>query len=192
MINITFPDGSKKQFKQGITGFEIASDISTSLAKDAMIVEINCSLADLSLPIETDSSLRILTSKNPEVLEIIRHDAAHIIAEAAKDLFPDIQVTIGPAIKDGFYYDFAKSTPFTTADLEKIEARMREIVKEDQKFIREEMDRNEAIAMFKKMGEHYKAEIIESIPEGEKITLYRQGRFVDLCRGPHCPSTGKI
>ncbi len=132
------------------------------------------------------------TSKNPEVLEIIRHDAAHIIAEAAKDLFPDIQVTIGPAIKDGFYYDFAKSTPFTTADLEKIEARMREIVKEDQKFIREEMDRNEAIAMFKKMGEHYKAEIIESIPEGEKITLYRQGRFVDLCRGPHCPSTGKI
>jgi threonyl-tRNA synthetase len=192
MINITFPDGSKKQFKQGITGFEIASDISTSLAKDAMIVEINGSLADLSLPIETDSSLRILTSKNPEVLEIIRHDAAHIIAEAAKDLFPDIQVTIGPAIKDGFYYDFAKSTPFTTADLEKIEARMREIVKEDQKFIREEMDRNEAIAMFKKMGEHYKAEIIESIPEGEKITLYRQGRFVDLCRGPHCPSTGKI
>ena len=192
MINITFPDGSKKQFKQGITGFEIASDISTSLAKDAMIVEINGSLADLSLPIETDSSLRILTSKNPKVLEIIRHDAAHIIAEAAKDLFPDIQVTIGPAIKDGFYYDFAKSTPFATADLEKIEARMREIVKEDQKFIREEMDRNEAIAMFKKMGEHYKAEIIESIPEGEKITLYRQGRFVDLCRGPHCPSTGKI
>jgi len=192
MINITFPDGSKKQFKQGITGFEIASDISTSLAKDAMIVEINGSLADLSLPINTDSSLRILTSKNPEVLEIIRHDAAHIIAEAAKDLFPDIQVTIGPAIKDGFYYDFAKSTPFTTADLEKIEARMREIVKEDQKFIREEMDRNEAIAMFKNMGEHYKAEIIQSIPEGEKITLYRQGRFVDLCRGPHCPSTGKI
>jgi threonyl-tRNA synthetase len=192
MINITFPDGSKKQFKQGITGFEIASNISTSLAKDAMIVEINGFLADLSLPIETDSSLRILTSKNPEVLEIIRHDAAHIIAEAAKDLFPDIQVTIGPAIKDGFYYDFAKSTPFTTADLEKIEARMREIVKEDQKFIREEMDRNEAITMFKKMGEHYKAEIIESIPEGEKITLYRQGRFVDLCRGPHCPSTGKI
>ena len=192
MINITFPDGSKKQFKQGITGFEIVSDISTSLAKDAMIVEINGSLADLSLPINTDSSLRILTSKNPEVLEIIRHDAAHIIAEAAKDLFPDIQVTIGPAIKDGFYYDFAKSTPFTTADLEKIEARMREIVKEDQKFIREEMDRNEAIAMFKNMGEHYKAEIIQSIPEGEKITLYRQGRFVDLCRGPHCPSTGKI
>ncbi|MFK7968452.1 MAG: threonine--tRNA ligase [Rickettsiaceae bacterium] len=192
MINITFPDGSKKQFRQGITGFEIASDISTSLAKDAMVVEINGQLADLSLPIETDSSLKILTSKNPEVLEIIRHDAAHIVAEAAKDLFPDIQVTIGPAIKDGFYYDFAKSTAFTTADLEKIETRMRQIIKENQKFIREEMDRNAAIEMFKQMGEHYKAEIIQSIPEGEKITLYRQGRFVDLCRGPHCPSTGKI
>ena len=192
MINITFPDGSKKQFKQGITGSEIASSISSSLAKDAMVVEINGHLADLSLPIETDSALRILTSKDPEALEIIRHDAAHIIAEAAKDLFPDLQVTIGPAIKDGFFYDFAKSTPFTTADLEKIEARMREIVKEDQRFIREEMDRGEAIEMFKKMGEHYKAEIIQSIPEGEKITLYRQGRFVDLCRGPHCPSTGKI
>ena len=192
MINITFPDGSKKQFRQGITGFEIASDISTSLAKDAMVVEINGQLADLSLPIETDSSLKILTSKNSEVLEIIRHDAAHIVAEAAKDLFPDIQVTIGPAIKDGFYYDFAKSTAFTTADLEKIETRMRQIIKENQKFIREEMDRNAAIEMFKQMGEHYKAEIIQSIPEGEKITLYRQGRFVDLCRGPHCPSTGKI
>ena len=192
MINITFPDGSKKQFNQGITGSEIASSISSSLAKDAMVVEINGHLADLSLPIETDSALRILTSKDPEALEIIRHDAAHIIAEAAKDLFPDLQVTIGPAIKDGFFYDFAKSTPFTTADLEKIEARMREIVKEDQRFIREEMDRGEAIEMFKKMGEHYKAEIIQSIPEGEKITLYRQGRFVDLCRGPHCPSTGKI
>ncbi len=192
MINITFPDGSKKQFKAGITGFEIASDISTSLAKDAMVVEINGQLADLSLPIEKDSSLRILTSKNPEVLEIIRHDAAHIIAEAAKDLFPDIQVTIGPAIKDGFYYDFAKSTAFTTADLEKIEARMHQIVKENKKFVREEMDRNEAIEMFNKMGEYYKAEIIQSIPEGEKITLYRQGGFVDLCRGPHCPSTGKI
>jgi threonyl-tRNA synthetase len=192
MINITFPDGSKKQFKAGITGFEIASDISTSLAKDAMVVEINGQLSDLSLPIEKDSSLRILTSKNPEVLEIIRHDAAHIIAEAAKDLFPDIQVTIGPAIKDGFYYDFAKSTAFTIADLEKIEARMHQIVKENKKFVREEMDRNEAIEMFNKMGEYYKAEIIQSIPEGEKITLYRQGGFVDLCRGPHCPSTGKI
>lgn len=192
MINIIFPDGSKKQFKQGVTGAEIASSISNSLAKDAIVVEINGHLTDLSLPIEADSSLRIITSKDPQALEIIRHDAAHIIAEAAKDLFPDLQVTIGPAIKDGFYYDFAKSTPFTTADFEKIETRMHEIVKKDQKFLREEMDRNEAIEMFKKMGEHYKAEIIQSIPEGEKITLYRQGNFVDLCRGPHCPSTGKI
>ena len=192
MINITFPDGFTKQFNKGVTGAEIASSVSKSLAKDAMVVEINGSLADMSFPIENDSSIRILTSKDPEVLEIIRHDAAHIIAEAAKDLFPDLQVTIGPAIKDGFYYDFAKSTPFTTDDLAKIEARMHEIVKEDNKFIRQEIDRNEAIEMFKKMGEHYKAEIISSIPEGEKITLYRQGNFVDLCRGPHCPSTGKI
>ena len=192
MINITFPDGFTKQFNKGVTGAEIASSISKSLAKDAMVVEINGSLADMSFPIENDSSIRILTSKDPEVLEIIRHDAAHIIAEAAKDLFPDLQVTIGPAIKDGFYYDFAKSTPFTPTDLERIEARMHEIVKEDQPFIREEMDRSVAIDMFEKMGEHYKAEIVRSIPEGEKITVYRQGRFVDLCRGPHCPSTGKI
>lgn len=192
MINITFPDKSIKQYKSGITGFEIASSISSSLAKDAMVVELNGKLEDLSLPIEADANLRILTTKDPECLEIIRHDAAHIIAEAAKELFPDVQVTIGPAIKDGFYYDFAKKEPFTTADLEKIEAKMHQIVKQDSKFIREVWDRSEAIKMFKKMGEHYKAEIIESIPVGEKITLYRQGNFVDLCRGPHCPSTGKI
>jgi threonyl-tRNA synthetase len=192
MINITFPDKSKKQFKKGVTGSEIASSISNSLAKDALVVEINGCLADLSLPIEVDSSIRILTSKDPETLEVIRHDAAHIIAEAAKDLFPDLQVTIGPAIKDGFYYDFANPVPFTNADLERIEARMHEIVKQNNKFIREQWDRDEAIEMFKIMGEHYKAEIIQSIPEGEKITLYRQGNFVDLCRGPHCPSTGKI
>jgi len=157
-----------------------------------MVVGIDGDLKDLSFPIEHDCNFRILTTKDPECLEIIRHDAAHIIAEAAKEIFPEMQVTIGPAIKDGFYYDFAKDTPFTTSDLEKIEAKMHEIVKRDEKFIRQEMDRNEAIKMFKSMGEHYKAEIIESIPAGEVITLYRQGNFVDLCRGPHCPSTGKI
>jgi threonyl-tRNA synthetase len=192
MINITFPDKSVKQYPAGITGFEIASSISSSLAKEAMVVELNGKLEDLSLPIEADSNLRILTTKDPECLEIIRHDAAHIIAEAAKELFPDLQVTIGPAIKDGFYYDFAKKEPFTTADLEKIEAKMHHIVKQNNKFIREVWDRDKAIEMFKKMGEHYKAEIISSIPKGEQITLYRQGNFVDLCRGPHCPSTGKI
>jgi len=192
MIDVTFPDGSKKQFEKGVTGYDIASSISKSLAKTAMVVEVDGILKDLSMPICADCKFRILTDKEPEVLEIIRHDAAHIIAEAAKELFPDIQVTIGPAIKDGFYYDFAKDTPFTTSDLEKIEAKMRHIVKRNEKFIREEMDREEAIKMFKEMGEHYKAEIIEAIPAGEQITLYRQGNFVDLCRGPHCPSTGKI
>ena len=192
MIDIVFPDGSKKQFKKGITGYEIADSISKSLAKAAMVVEVDGELLDLSMPINASCSFRILTDKDPESLEIIRHDAAHIIAEAAKELFPDIQVTIGPAIKDGFYYDFAKDTPFTESDLEKIEAKMNHIVKRNEKFVREEMDRDAAIVMFKKMGEHYKAEIISSIPAGETITLYRQGNFVDLCRGPHCPSTGKI
>lgn len=192
MINVIFPDGSKKQFDKNITGFEIAESISKSLAKAAMVVEIDGQLTDLSMPITTDCNFRILTDKDSEVLEIIRHDAAHIIAEAAKEIFPGIQVTIGPAIKDGFYYDFAKDTPFTTADLEKIEAKMRHIVKRNEKFIREEWDRDEAVKMFKEIGEHYKAEIIESIPAGEQVTLYRQGKFVDLCRGPHCPSTGRI
>ncbi len=192
MINICFPDGSKKQFERSINSYEIASSISKSLAKAALVAEIDGKLTDLSTPITTDCNLRILTDKDPETLDIIRHDAAHIMAQAAKELFPDIQITIGPAIKDGFYYDFATKTPFTTADLQRIEARMRHIVKNNEKFIRIEMERNAAISMFKEMGEHYKAEIIESIPEGEKITLYRQGDFIDLCRGPHCPSTGKI
>ena len=192
MINVTFPDGSKKQFKKGVIGYEIASSISSSLAKAAMVVEVDGILTDLSAPIHKDCNFRILTEKDPETLDIIRHDAAHIIAQAAKEIFPEIQVTIGPAIKDGFYYDFAKDTPFTSADLEKIEAKMRHIVKRNEKFIREEMDRDDAITMFKEMGETYKAEIIEAIPAGEKISLYRQGNFIDLCRGPHCPSTGKI
>ncbi|NRB10665.1 MAG: threonine--tRNA ligase [Rickettsiaceae bacterium] len=192
MINITFPDGSSKKFPKGSTGIEIAASISKSLAKDAIVVEIDGNLSDLSLPINKDATLRILTTKDPESLEIIRHDAAHILAEAAKELFPNIQVTIGPAIKDGFYYDFAKDTPFTTEDLTAIEAKMQHIVKRNEKFERKVMDRDEAIKFFKDMGEHYKAEIIESIPPGEQITLYSQGNFIDLCRGPHCISTGKI
>ena len=161
MINITFPDGSKKQFHKGITGAEIASSISKSLAKSAMVVSVDGELKDLSLPIHKDCILRILTENDPEALEIIRHDAAHIIAEAAKELFPDIQVTIGPAIKDGFYYDFARSVPFTTDDLAKIELKMHEIVKRNESFNREECSRDQAIKMFTEMGEHYKAEIID-------------------------------
>lgn len=192
MINLTFPDGSVKQFTSGITGADIAASISKSLSKIAMVVEVNKQLKDLSFPIKHDCSIRILTENDPEVLEVIRHDAAHIIAQAVKELFPGVQVTIGPAIKDGFYYDFAKDTPFTTDDLEQIEAKMHQIVKQDEQFIREEWKREDAIELFKKMGEHYKAEIISSIPQGETITLYRQGSFIDLCRGPHCPSTGRI
>lgn len=192
MINLTFPDGAVKQFTSGITGAEIAASISKSLSKVAMVVEIDKQLKDLSFPIKHDCSIRILTENDHEVLEVIRHDAAHIIAQAVKELFPGVQVTIGPAIKDGFYYDFAKDTPFTTDDLEQIEAKMHQIVKQDEQFIREEWKRDDAIELFKKMGEHYKAEIISSIPQGETITLYRQGSFIDLCRGPHCPSTGRI
>lgn len=192
MINITFPDKSKKQFNQGITGSEIASSISSSLSKEAMVIEINGILADLSLPIKNDVSIRILTSKNPEVMNIIRHDAAHILAEAVKSLFPNIQTTIGPVIKDGFYYDFAKSTPFTPLDLKKIEVKMQQIVKEDKKFIREEVDRSKAIEIFNKMKEYYKVNIIHAIPEREKVILYRQGEFFDLCRGPHSFSSGQI
>ncbi|WP_341786997.1 threonine--tRNA ligase [Rickettsia endosymbiont of Cantharis rufa] len=192
MINIFFPDGSVKQFEKNVTAFEVANAISMSLAKAAMVAEINGELKDLSTVIENDCKLRILTAKDPECLEIIRHDAAHIIAEAAKELFPDIQVTIGPAIENGFFYDFAKDKPFTPDDVAMIEARMYEIVKRNEKITRELWDRDEAVEFFKSIGEHYKAEIIASIPAGEPITLYKQGNFIDLCRGPHVPSTGFV
>lgn len=192
MINISFPDGSVKQFEKNITAFEIAASISTSLAKAAMVAEINGELKDLSTQIDDDCKLRILTSKDPECLEIIRHDAAHIIAEAAKELFPDIQVTIGPAIENGFFYDFAKDKPFTPDEVALIEARMHEIVKRNEQITRELWERDKAVEFFKSIGEHYKAEIIASIPSDEPISLYRQGNFIDLCRGPHAPSTGFV
>ncbi|BBJ31256.1 threonine--tRNA ligase [Rickettsia asiatica] len=192
MINISFPDGSVRQFEKNITAYEVANAISMSLAKQAMIAEINGEFKDLSTVIENNCKLRILTAKDPECLEIIRHDAAHIIAEAAKELFPDIQVTIGPAIENGFFYDFAKDTPFTPDDVAMIEARMHEIVKRNEQITRELWDRDKAVEFFKSIGEHYKAEIIASIPAGEPITLYRQGNFIDLCRGPHAPSTGFV
>lgn len=192
MINITFPDGSLRKFPKNITGLEIANQISTSLAKDALVIEIDGQLKDLTLAISSDCNVRILTHKDLECLEILRHDAAHIIAQAAKELFPDIQVTIGPAIDNGFVYDFAKDKPFTADDLLKIEARMHEIVKRDEKITREIWDREQAIEFFKSIGEYYKAEIISEIPAGQEISLYRQGNFVDLCRGPHGPSTGRV
>ncbi|HJD61652.1 MAG TPA: threonine--tRNA ligase [Rickettsia endosymbiont of Columbicola hoogstraali] len=192
MINISFPDGSVKQFKKNITAFEIAVVISPSLAKAAMIAEINGELKDLSTQIDSDCKLRILTVKDPECLEIIRHDAAHLTAEAVKELFPETQVTIGPAIENGYYYDFARDKPFTTDDLAVIEAKMHELAKQNKKVIRELWDREKVVEFFKSIGEHYKAEIIASIPSNEPISLYRQGNFIDLCRGPHAPSTGFV
>ncbi|WP_341764421.1 threonine--tRNA ligase [Candidatus Tisiphia endosymbiont of Beris chalybata] len=192
MINITFPDGSKKQFIKNITGIELARLISVSLAKEALVVEVNSQLQDLNLPIESDCNLRILTNKDPESLEVIRHDAAHITAQAVKELFPNVQVTIGPAIENGFYYDFATEKPFTPEDLLKITAKMQEIINRDEKIVREIWDRDKAIEFFKGLGEYYKAEIIAEIPTNENITLYRQGNFIDLCRGPHALSTGKV
>ncbi len=192
MINISFPDGSVKQFESNITAFEVANAISMSLAKAAMVAEINGELKDLSTVIENDCKLRILTAKDPECLEIIRHDAAHLTAEAVKELFPETQVTIGPEIENGYYYDFARDKPFTTEDLAVIEAKMQELSKKNEKVTRELWDRDKAVEFFKSIGEHYKAEIIASIPAGEQITLYRQGSFIDLCRGPHAPSTGFV
>ncbi|AJQ51590.1 MAG: threonine--tRNA ligase [Rickettsia conorii subsp. raoultii] len=192
MINISFPDGSIKQFAKNITAYEVANAISMSLAKAAMVAEINGELQDLSIVIENDCKLRILTVKDPECLEIIRHDAAHLTAEAVKELFPETQVTIGPAIENGYYYDFARDKPFTTDDLAVIEAKMQELSHKNEKVTRELWDRDKAVEFFKSIGEHYKAEIIASIPVGEPITLYRQGNFIDLCRGPHAPSTGVV
>ncbi|ALN41599.1 threonine--tRNA ligase [Rickettsia rhipicephali] len=192
MINISFPDGSIKQFAKNITAYEVANAISMSLAKAAMVAEINGELQDLSIVIENDCKLRILTAKDPECLEIIRHDAAHLTAEAVKELFPETQVTIGPAIENGYYYDFARDKPWTTDDLAVIEAKMQELSQKNEKVTRELWDRDKAVEFFKSIGEHYKAEIIASIPAGEPITLYRQGNFIDLCRGPHAPSTGVV
>ena len=192
MIKITLPDNSVREFDNHITGLELAASIGAGLARASLAMKVDGELMDLSCVIDRDSTVQIITGKSPEGLEIIRHDAAHILAEAVKELFPDTQVTIGPAIENGFYYDFARQTPFTLEDLEKIEQRMREIVKRDEKITREEWDRDDAVTFFKSIGEHYKAEIIGSIPADQKISLYRQGNFIDLCRGPHAPSTSKV
>lgn len=190
-LTITFPDGSNRQFEAGATGLDVAQSIGTGLAKAALAIKVNGILQDLTLPLEQDADVAIITGNSDEGLEIIRHDTAHILAEAVQELFPDTQVTIGPAIEDGFYYDFAREKPFTPEDLEKIEQRMKDIVKRDELVERSIMPRDEAVQFFKDKGEHYKAEIIASIPTNEDISLYKQGNFIDLCRGPHAPSTGK-
>jgi len=193
MVAITLPDGSVRSYDGPITGAEIAAEIGPGLAKAALAVKVNGELWDLTRAIETDSDLAIVTAKDgEEALELLRHDAAHVMAQAVQELYPGTQVTIGPAIENGFYYDFAREEPFTPDDLEKIEKRMAEIVERDLPLEREVWDREELIAKFKSMGETYKAEIIEGIPAGEDVTVYRQGDWFDMCRGPHLPSTGKL
>ncbi len=192
MPDIRLPDGSMRSYAAPLTGAEIAADIGKRLAKDALAVRIDGELRDLGTLVEDDAEVAIVTAAEPDGLELLRHDAAHVMAEAVKELYPETQVTIGPAIENGFYYDFAREEPFTPEDLERIEARMREIVARDETITREVWDRDEAARFFREQGEAYKAEIIEDIPAGEAITLYRQGGFIDLCRGPHLPSTGRL
>ena len=192
MPTLSLPDGAARSFDAPVTGAALAASIGPGLAKAALLVEVDGELRDLSRPIEDDAAVRVITARDEDALEVLRHDSAHLLAEAVKELYPDVQVTIGPAIEDGFYYDFARGEPFTPADLEKIEARMAEIRARDETVEREVWSRDDAISLFEGMGEHYKAELIAAIPAGEPITLYRQGGFVDLCRGPHLPSTGKV
>lgn len=192
MVSITLPDGSKREFENAPSVLDIAKNISVSLAKAALAGRVNGRLVDLSHVVDKDAEVAIVTGRDPEGLELIRHSTAHLMAQAVKELFPSAQVTIGPAIENGFYYDFSFERPFTPEDLKKIEARMDEIVKRDLPVERVEMARDEAVKFFLDMGEKYKAELIEAIPEGETISLYRQGDFIDLCRGPHVPSTGKL
>ncbi|MBP6877831.1 MAG: threonine--tRNA ligase [Phenylobacterium sp.] len=192
MIDLIFPDGSKRQFDDGVTGRDVAASIAKSLEKKAVLVKLDGELRDLDRPLEKGGAFEILMRESPESLETIRHDASHIMAEAVQELFPGTQVTIGPAIDDGFYYDFARDTPFSLDDLATIEQRMREIVDRDEKIVREVWDRGEAIEHFKSIGEAYKAEIISDLPQGETITVYRQGNWKDLCLGPHLPSTKSV
>jgi len=192
MLTITLPDGSKRAFSAAIDGAAIAASIGPRLARAAVAVRVDGKLKDLSASVTDDAAIEVVTRDSTDGLKILRHDAAHVMAEAVKELYPQTQVTIGPAIENGFYYDFARSEPFTPEDLARIEARMREIVDRDEKITREEWDRDAAVAFFGEIGEHYKAEIIAGIPAGEPISLYRQGNFIDLCRGPHLPSTGRL
>jgi threonyl-tRNA synthetase len=191
-VVVSLPDGKTLSFPPGVTGTEVAAAIGPGLAKAALAAEVDGRQWDLFRPIEKDARIKIITRKDPEALELIRHDAAHVLAMAVQDLFPGTQVTIGPAIEDGFYYDFARDQPFTPDDLARIEARMREIVEADLPTRREVWPRDKAVAHFEEIGEHYKAELIRSIPPDEDVSIYFHGDWHDLCRGPHFVSTGKI
>ena len=191
-ITITFPDENSKEVQKGISGLAIAEQISKSLAKEAIAFSINDEINDLSRKVEKDSRIKILKRNDEEALSIIRHDCAHVMAEAVQNLFPGTQVTIGPAIENGFYYDFAREVPFTTEDLPKIEKKMHEIVNQGEQFIREVWSREETIKYFSEKGEKYKAELISDLPNDEIISIYKQGNWLDLCRGPHMPSTKHV
>src|SRR5256885_3922983 len=192
MPNIRLPDGSSKSFPGPVTVAEIGASIGAGLARAALAGKVNGRLVDASHRIDADADVAIVTERDPEGLEILRHSAAHLLAHAVKELFPDAQVTIGPVIENGFYYDFSYKRPFTPEDLAAIEKKMTEIAKKDLPVQRREMPRDAAVKFFSDIGEKYKAEIIASIPEKDTISLYGQGNWIDLCRGPHVPSTGKL
>jgi threonyl-tRNA synthetase len=192
MVQITLPDGSQRSFEQAVTVFDVAASIGAGLAKAALGGKVDGNLVDTSFTIAQDAKLSIITAKDADGLEMIRHSTAHLLAYAVKELFPEAQVTIGPVIEHGFYYDFSYKRPFTPEDLAAIEKKMTELAAKDEKVTRRVLPRDEAVAYFKGLGEHYKAEIIGSIPAGQEVSLYREGSFEDLCRGPHVPSTGKL
>src|SRR3954462_9662328 len=192
MPNIRLPDGSTKSFPAPVTVAEIASSIGAGLARAALAGRVNGKLVDMGYKVESDADVAIVTDKDPDANDLLRHSTAHLLAHAVKELFPDAQVTIGPVIENGFYYDFSYKRPFTPDDLAAIEKRMAELAKRDLPVTREVWPRDKAVEFFKSIGEHYKAEIIASIPQGEDVSLYREGDFIDLCRGPHVPSTGKL
>lgn len=191
-VKITFPDGAEETFEKGVLPIDIARSISEGLARNCVVAEVNDRLTDMTRPVTEDAAIRFITRKDPEAHDVLLHSTAHVMAQAVKRLYPDVKVTIGPAIENRFYYDFDAPTPFTEDDLEKIEEEMKKIIKEDQPFTRHEISRNDAIKFFEKREETYKVEIIREIPEDETLTLYSEGDFTDLCRGPHISSTGKI
>ncbi|MFG1422831.1 threonine--tRNA ligase [Roseixanthobacter liquoris] len=192
MVTLTFPDGAQREFAPGTTGADVAGAISKSLAKKSVAIVLDDTLTDLSDPILADARIQIVTRDDPRALELIRHDAAHVLAEAVQSLYPGTQVTIGPVIENGFYYDFARNEPFTTDDLPKIEAKMREIIAKDRPFTKEIWSREEAKRVFAAKGEAFKVELVDAIPDGQDLKIYKQGEWFDLCRGPHMPSTGKV
>ena len=192
MVQITLPDGSKREYPGPVSVADVAASIGTGLAKAALAGKINDKVVDTSFVIEQDSPLSIITAKDADGLDVIRHSTAHLLAYAVKELFPDAQVTIGPVIENGFYYDFSYKRAFTPEDLAAIEKKMTELANKDEAVVRRVLPRDEAVQYFKSLGENYKAEIIASIPSNEDVSLYREGAFEDLCRGPHVPSTGKL